>query len=306
VQNLAPGAVERLGVGDDALRMRHPKLVWCGISGYGPSGPYAEKKAYDLLVQCEAGVVSVTGTPEAPAKAGISIADIAGGMYTYSAVLSALLLRERTGAGTACEVSLFDAMAEWMGHPLNYARYTGVAPARTGTSHASIAPYGSFRVGADATVQLGVQNEREWRRFCESVLAAPEVATDPRFATNPLRVEHRDELTARIESTFAALTMDEVVARLDAADIANAQLQDVAGLIAHPQLAARGRWSDVDSPVGPVTTLMPPAIIEGVSPRLDRIPALGEHTDAILAELGHSPSDVADLRAAGAVCQGLP
>jgi itaconate CoA-transferase len=301
VQNLAPGAAARLGLAAATVRAHRPRLVVADVSGYGADGPYRDKKAYDLLVQCETGVVSVTGTPEAPAKAGISIADIAGGMYTYSAVLSALLLRGRTGVGTACEVSLFDAMSEWMGHPLNTVMYTGVAPARTGTSHPSIAPYGSFRVGATATVQLGVQNEREWRRFCESVLESADVATDPRYATNPRRVEHRDELTALIESVFRVLTIDEVVARLDAAGIANARLRDVAGLLAHPQLAARGRWSEVESPVGPLPTLLPPVIIEGVAPRLDRIPALGEHTDAVLAELGYNRPEVDALRAAGAV-----
>jgi len=301
VQNLAPGAAERLGLGSAALRRRHPTLIACAITGYGSTGPYRDKKAYDLLVQCETGLVSVTGTPDAPAKVGISVADIAAGMYTYSAVLAALVARDRTGAGATCEISLFDALAEWMHHPLYYALYAPAPLARTGTSHASIAPYGSFTVADGHVVQLAVQNEREWERFCRVVLQRPELAGDQRFCTNARRVEHRAALTSAIEAVLGRLPLPEVIRRLDAAAVANAQLNDVPGLIAHPQLAQRDRWRDVATPVGKVRALLPPVIWEGVEPRMDPVPQVGQHSEAILAELGYEDDEVAELRDDGVI-----
>ncbi|HEY5662604.1 MAG TPA: CaiB/BaiF CoA-transferase family protein [Ilumatobacter sp.] len=289
VQNLAPGAAARLGLAADVLRRRFPRLVVCDLSGYGSSGPFVDKKAYDLLVQCETGVLSVTGTPAEMVKTGISVADLAGGMYAYSAILGALVHRERTGEALAIEVSLFDALTEWMSHPIYATLYTGEQPPRTGASHANVAPYGPFRAG-DGIVLLGVQNEREWQRFCGEVLGRPELAAEARFASNSARSDHRVELTAIIEEAFAARTVEQVVALLDAARIANARQNDIAGLIAHPQLAERGRWAEVATPVGPVAALRPPAILSGaagrIDDRFDPVPALGEHTAAILAELG--------------------
>jgi itaconate CoA-transferase len=301
IQNLAPGAAARLGLGADDWRSRRPSLIVCDISGYGSTGPYRDKKAYDLLVQCEAGLLSVTGTPDAPAKVGISVADIAAGMYAFSAVLTALYTRERTGVGVSCEVSLFDALTEWMSHPLYYALYTGRPPERTGTSHASIAPYGSFRTGDGRAVQLGIQHEREWRRFCDQVLRRPEVAGDDRFTTNAQRVDNRDALTATIEAEFSLLTADEAIARLDAAQIANARLNDVTDLIEHPQLMSRARWTEIASPVGPIAALRPPVTTAGVAGRMDPIPALGEHTQPILASLGYDTEAFERLRAEGAI-----
>ena len=289
VQNLAPGATTRLGLGADVLRVRYPRLIVCDLSGYGSSGPYVDKKAYDLLVQCETGVLSVTGTPDEMVKTGISVADLAGGMYAYSSILGALFHRERTGEALAIEVSLFDALTEWMSHPIYSTMYTGEQPPRTGASHANVAPYGPFRAG-DGVVLLGIQNEREWARFCADVLARPELATDERFATNTARSDHRGELTELIESTFAGSTVEQVIGRLDAARIANARQNDVAGLIAHPQLTERDRWREVETPVGVVPALRPPAIMAGVDgaleDRFDAVPALGEHTASILSELG--------------------
>ena len=291
VQNLAPGAATRLGLGADLLRRRFPELIVCDLSGYGSSGPYVDKKAYDLLVQCETGVLSVTGTTDEMVKAGISVADLAGGMYAYSSILSALFHRERTGEALSIEVSLFDALTEWMSHPIYSTIYSGEQPARTGAAHANVAPYGPFRA-ADGVVLLGIQNEREWARFCSDLLGDPDLAIDPRFVTNPLRSDHRAELTQLIETAFAELSVEQVIERLDAAQIANARQNDVAGLIAHPQLTERQRWSEVDTPVGPVAALRPPAILTGVDgaidDRFDSVPALGEHTEAILTELGLS------------------
>ncbi|HEY3076500.1 MAG TPA: CaiB/BaiF CoA-transferase family protein, partial [Burkholderiales bacterium] len=243
VQNLAPGAVERLGLGAEALRARHPRLVWCGISGYGPSGPYAGKKAYDLLVQCEAGLLSVTGTADAPSKAGIPVADIAAGMYAFSSILAALLRRERTGEGATLDITMFEALGEWMGFPAYFTAYGGAAPPRSGAHHATIVPYGPFRAGDGGSVFLSVQNEREFARFCEIVLADAALATDPRFATSPARFANRAALHAEIERVFSTLTADQAVKRLEAADIANARLNGMNEFWRHPQLTARSRWA---------------------------------------------------------------
>jgi itaconate CoA-transferase len=302
VQNLAPGAAERLGLGSERLRTRWPSLVVCNVSGYGTEGPYRDKKAYDLLVQCETGLVSITGSPESPAKVGISVADIAAGMYGYSAILAALISRQRTGLGSTCEVSLFDALTEWMSHPLYHALYGEKPLERAGTSHASIAPYGSFRTGDGKTVQLGIQNDREWRLFCEHVLQQAELAADPRFSTNPLRVANRCALTETIEAVFEDLSAAAVVERLDAAHIANARLNEVTELIDHPQLVARRRWTEVDSPVGPIRALYPPVIFDGGDEvPMAPIPGIGEHTMALLEELGFDEKERQRLQAIGVV-----
>ncbi|MEU6262798.1 CaiB/BaiF CoA transferase family protein [Saccharopolyspora shandongensis] len=294
VQNLAPGAAARLGFGAAELTAKHPRLIVCDLSGYGSSGPYRDKKAYDLLIQCETGLVSITGSEAEPAKTGISTADIAGGMYAYSGVLTALYERERTGKGTAFEVSLFDALGEWMGFPYYYAEYGGTAPKRAGARHAAIAPYGPFEAGDGAQVFLGVQNEREWVKFCEQVLDRPELAADPRFDANPKRVENVAELKAVIEAVFAKLGSADIEARLEEVGIANARMRTMAEFAEHPQLAARDRWREVDSPAGPLRTLLPPVTVAGREPRMDPIPEVGQHTSAILAELADvddAPSD---------------
>ncbi len=279
VQNLAPGAAGRLGLDAADLLARHPRLICCSVSGYGPDGPYAGKKAYDLLVQCEAGLLSVTGTPAEPCKAGISVADIAAGMYAYTGVLTALYERERTGRGSRFEVSLLGALGEWMSQPYLYTVYGGQEPRRTGARHASISPYGPYLGGR---VFLGLQNEREWAVLCERVLGRPDLVADRRFATNPDRVAHDDELTAIIEDVLAPMTPDEVVARLDAAGIASARLRTPAEFAAHPQLASR--WREVGTPAGPVRALLPPVTVPGREAAMGAVPALGEHTDSVLAE----------------------
>jgi itaconate CoA-transferase len=285
VQNLAPGAVDRLGLSVNELRRAYPRLIICTITGYGLSGPYAQKKAYDLLVQGETGFLSITGTVESPAKAGISIADIAGAMYAYSGILTALLVRHQTGQGCAVDVSLFDALGEWMGYAAYYAMYGGVAPPRMGSSHAAIAPYGPFTAGDGAVVYLAVQNDREWRQFCDVALQKSDLASDCRFVSNSARVKHRDALQAVIDSVFLRLTIVEVVGRLDAAHVANARMNTIQQFVAHPQLSARGRWRDVESPVGPVQALIPPVSITDVETVMDPIPSLGQHTDSVLREL---------------------
>jgi itaconate CoA-transferase len=286
VQNLAPGAAQRLGLGAADLRRDHPALIHVSISGYGEGGPYTNKKAYDLLVQCEAGLVSITGSADEPAKVGISVADIAAGMYAYSGVLTALLRRGKTGDGATVEISMLEALGEWMGFPMYFSWYGGRPPVRSGASHAAIAPYGPFPCAGGEQVFLGIQNEREWAVFCDRVLGAPDLATDRRFVTNSLRVEHREDLTTEIAMAFADVTADEAIARLEAAGIANARLRDLAGLVEHEQLEARGRWRDVDSPVGPIRALVPPATLDGDEPVMNPIPRPGEHTELILAELG--------------------
>ncbi|MFZ0045008.1 MAG: CaiB/BaiF CoA-transferase family protein [Streptosporangiaceae bacterium] len=288
VQNLAPGAAARLGLAAEELRSARPRLICCSVSGYGPDGPYARKKAYDLLVQCEAGLLSVTGTPETPAKAGISVADIAAGMYAFTGVLTALYERERTGTGSSVEVAMLDALGEWMSQPYLYSVYGGQPPRRTGARHASISPYGPYAAG-DGQVFLGLQNEREWAVLCSQILGRPELTADPRFATNTDRVANDGELTPIIEAALATLTATEVEARLDAAGIANARLRTPAEFAEHPQLAARDRWRDVATPGGPVRSLLPPVTVPGREAAMGAVPALGEHTAAILAELGLGP-----------------
>ena len=283
VQNLAPGAAARLGLGAADLLARHPRLICCSVSGYGPDGPYAGKKAYDLLVQCEAGLLSVTGTPEAPCKAGISVADIAAGMYAYSGVLTALYERERTGRGSSFEVSLLDALGEWMSQPYLYTVYGDREVRRTGARHASISPYGPYQARG-GEVFIGLQNEREWAVLCERVLGRPDLIADERFATNPDRVKHDDELTEIIEGVLGAMTPDEVVARLDTAGIASARLRTPAEFAAHPQLEARDRWREADTPAGPVRALLPPVTVPGREAAMGAVPALGEHTESVLAE----------------------
>jgi itaconate CoA-transferase len=285
VQNLAPGAAARLSLSADTLRARHPRLICCSVSGYGPDGPYAHKKAYDLLVQCEAGLLSVTGTPDAPVKAGISVADIAAGMYAYSGVLTALYEREKTGTGSTVEVAMLEALGEWMSQPYLYTVYGGEPPRRTGARHVSISPYGPYQTG-DGQIFLGLQNEREWGVLCREVLREPELAKDPRFATNTDRVTNDAELTHVIETALATMSADEVIAVLDSAGIATARLRTPAEFAAHPQLLARDRWRDVDTPSGPVQALLPPVTVPGREPAMGAVPALGEHTAAVLAELG--------------------
>ncbi len=299
VQNLAPGSAARMGLSAADLQARDRRLIVCDVSGYAPGGPLAQRRAYDLLIQCETGLLSVTGSPGAPAKAGISVADIAGGMYAFSSILAALYARERTGAGAALQVSLFESLTEWMAQPMYYAMYTGTPPERTGTSHATIAPYGAFRTGAGGAVQLAVQNDREWHRLCEQVLGRPELADDPRFATNPARVAARAELHREIEAALSPYRPDDVLARLDAAQIANARFNTVGDLLAHPQLAHR--WGEVNSPAGPVRALPLPVSMGDAAPVLGPIPAVGQHTGAILAELGFTDAELAALRDAGTV-----
>ena len=287
VQNLAPGAASRLGLGAEQLTARYPRLISCSISGYGPDGPYAGKKAYDLLVQCEAGLLSVTGTPAEPAKAGISVADIAAGMYAYSGVLAALYERERSGHGGSFEVAMLDALGEWMSQPYLYSVYGGRTSPRTGARHASISPYGPY-LAKDGQVFLGIQNEREWAVLCERILGRPDLVTDERFATNPARVEHHDELTDLINGAFAGIPADQLEASLEAAGIANARMRTPAEFAAHPQLAARDRWRDIDSPEGQVRALLPPVTVPGRTAAMGAVPALGQDTTAIRAEFGPS------------------
>jgi len=289
VQNLAPGAAGRLGLGPADLRARYPRLICCSVTGYGPDGPYQDKKAYDLLIQCETGLLSVTGTPEEPCKAGISVADIAAGMYAFSGVLAALYERERTGHGSSFDVALLDALGEWMSQPVYYSVYGGQPARRTGAQHASISPYGPYAADG-GQVFLGLQNDREWAVLCERVLGRPDLVSDERFRTNPDRVAHDAELTCIIESALAALTPDEVAARLDEAGIANARLRTPAEFATHPQLAARHRWREVGTPGGPVRALLPPVTVPGREAAMGAVPALGQHTAAVLAELREGPA----------------
>ncbi|WP_186260461.1 CaiB/BaiF CoA transferase family protein [Burkholderia gladioli] len=301
VQNLAPGATQRLGLDYASLGERYPGLIVCDISGYGLDGPYRDRKAYDLLIQSEAGLLSVTGSPEQPAKAGCSVSDIAAGMYAYSNILAALLARGRTGRGRHIDVSMLESTVEWMSYPLYYAFDGQNPPQRAGASHATIFPYGPFRAGDGNTVILGLQNEREWQSFCESVIRQPALAEDPRFSSNSRRVANRAELSALIEQAFAALSAREVLDRLDTARIANAQMNDMQAVWQHAQLAARQRWTMVGTPAGEIPALLPPGLSAADAPRMDPVPALGEHTDAILAELGYDAAGIARLHGSGAV-----
>ena len=301
VQNLAPGAAARMGLSFEALHPRYPKLIVCDISGYGADGPYRDKKAYDLLIQSESGFVSVTGLPDEPAKAGCSVADIAAGMYAYSNVLAALIERGRTGLGRRIDVSMLEAMAEWMGFPLYYAYDGAEPPPRAGAAHATIYPYGPFPTGDGKSVMLGLQNEREWQVFCDKVLGQPALAADPRFDSNARRNAARAELRAIIVAAFAPLDADRVTALLEAAGIANARVNTMADVWAHPQLAARDRWVDVGSPAGPIRALLPPGVSIADEPRMDPVPALGADTDAILAELGYGAEAITRLRQAEAI-----
>ena len=273
----------------------------CDISGYGDNGPYRDKKAYDLLIQSEAGFLSVTGTPETPAKAGCSVADIAAGMYAYSSILAALLQRSQTGQGSRIDVSMLESMAEWMGFPMYYAFDGATPPPRAGAAHATIYPYGPFEAGDGRSVMLGLQNEREWAAFCATVLQQPALAHDERFKANALRVAHRAELQQIITAVFSQLNAEQVTARLEQAQIANASVNDMHDLWAHPQLQARQRWATVDTPAGPIPALLPPGSHNDFSPRMDKVPALGEHTDAILTDLGYGPEAIEQLRQAGAI-----
>ncbi|KVU10979.1 CoA-transferase [Burkholderia ubonensis] len=301
IQNLAPGAAERLGLDYETLSASFPDLIVCGISGYGPDGPYRDKKAYDLLIQSEAGLLSITGTPDSPAKAGCSIADIATGMYAYTNILSALLNRQRTGRGCRIDISMLESMVEWMGFPMYYAIDGQPPPSRSGASHATIFPYGPFATGDGKTVILGLQHEREWKAFCSDVLDLPLLADDRRFASNSQRIEHRAELAALITETFSSLTAEELTVRLDAAGIANAHLNDMQEVWTHPQLAARNRWASVSTEKGLVPVLLPPGADASSPPALRAVPSLGEHTDAILAELGFTGSQIRQMRATSAI-----
>ncbi|MEU7336075.1 CaiB/BaiF CoA-transferase family protein [Streptomyces sp. NPDC007074] len=301
VQNLAPGAAARLGLDAASLRERHRSLITCAITGYGSEGPWADRKAYDLLVQCQTGLVSLTGNEHGAARAGVSVADIAAGMYAYSGVLTALFTRATQGVARAVEVSLFEALAEWMGQPALYTRHGGTQPPRIGTRHATIAPYGTYPAADGRDVLLSIQNEREWVALCERFLERPDLVDDPRFATGPDRVAHRDALDAIVAGRFGTLGSHEAGELLDAAGIANAGVNTVEEFLAHPVLRERGRWRDVRVPGAVVPALLPPVDLAGVDPRMDPVPALGEHTDEILTALGHGPADIAALRADGVV-----
>jgi itaconate CoA-transferase len=305
VQNLAPGAAARLGVSYEALAKIKPGIIVCDISGYGDNaqnpGPYRDKKAYDLLIQSEAGFVSVTGTPDEPSKAGNSIADIAAGMYAYTSILAALMHRQQTGQGQRIDVSMLESLSEWMGYPLYYAFEGATPPPRTGASHATIYPYGPFLAGDGKAVMLGLQNEREWKIFCEKVLLNPALTADERFSSNAKRSAAREALSVMIVSAFSLLTSDQVAERLEQAGIANAQVNTMAGLWAHPQLQARDRWREVGTPVGPIPALLPPGSWQHGEPRMDPVPALGEHTEAILTAQGYDAERIAQLRDQGVV-----
>jgi itaconate CoA-transferase len=304
VQNLAPGAAERLGLGADELRAKHPKLIWCGISGYGPAGPYAGKKAYDLLVQCEAGLLSVTGTPEQSAKAGIPVADIAAGMYALSSILAALYRRQAEGVGATLDITMFESLGEWMGFPAYFSAYGGEAPPRSGAHHATIVPYGPFKAGDGKTVFLSIQNEREFVRFCEVVLENRDLALDARYSTGPSRAENREAVHAEIDAVFAGLSSSQVIERLEKAGIANAKLNSMQEFWDHPQLEARERWRQVGTPGGPVDAVKPPFNLDGFEPRMDAVPALGAHSRAILAELGFGSLEIEGMKNAKIIQEG--
>jgi crotonobetainyl-CoA:carnitine CoA-transferase CaiB-like acyl-CoA transferase len=291
VQNLAPGATDRMGLSFEALKPAHPKLIVCDISGYGSDGPYRDKKAYDLLIQSEAGFLSVTGEPGAMAKAGISIADIAAGMYAYSNILAALLNRSKTGLGCRIDISMLESMAEWMGYPMYYAFEGAPAPPRAGASHAAIFPYGPFEAKDGRSVMLGIQNDREWRAFCKEVIDDPKLADDPRFISNSDRSAAREALKAIIAAAFSRLTREELIEKLDKASIANADVNEISDVWGHRQLSARDRWVEVDSPVGKIPALLPVGVPAGFEPRMGPIPTVGQHSETIRAELAQGPND---------------
>ncbi len=301
VQNLAPGAAARMGLTAEALQKENPGLILCDISGYGNNGPYRDKKAYDLLIQSEAGFLSVTGTPESPSKAGNSIADIAAGMYAYTNILAALLQRGKTGKGSVIDISMLESLGEWMSFPMYYAYKGAEPPPRNGASHATIYPYGPFKAGDGKTIMLGLQNEREWAQFCETVLENPTLVQDERFDRNFKRNEKRAELLQIIDACFSKLTSEQLIARLEKAQIANAHLNDMEGLWKHEQLKARNRWAEVDTPNGAITALLPPGLNDSYDYRMDPIPAVGEHTDSILKELGITESEITNMRSSGAI-----
>ena len=301
VQNLAPGAAARMGLTPELLQKDNPQLILCDISGYGNNGSYRDKKAYDLLIQSEAGFLSVTGTPESPSKSGNSIADIAAGMYAYSNILAALIQRGKTGKGSVIDVSMLEALGEWMSFPMYYAFEGADPPPRNGASHATIYPYGPFKAGDGGTVMLGLQNEREWVQFCEVVLENPALALDERFDKNFKRNEKRAQLLEIIDSCFSKLTTEQVIAKLEKAQIANARLNDMKGLWNHQQLKDRDRWVNVDTPAGSIPALLPPGLNNAYEYRMDAIPAVGQHTDAILKELGLVDTDIASMRSSGAI-----
>jgi itaconate CoA-transferase len=301
VQNLAPGAAERLGLGAAELRAKYPRLICCGISGYGPAGPYADKKAYDLLVQCEAGLLSVTGTPQEPAKAGVPVADIAAGMYALSSILAALYRRQAEGVGATLDITMFESLGEWMGFPAYFTAYGGAAPPRSGAHHATIAPYGPFKAGDGGTVFLSIQNEREFERFCDMVLLNSALKTDPRYATGPARARNRKAMHEEIDRVFSKSSAEKILQRLDQADIANAKLNSMQEFWDHPQLKARDRWREVGTPAGPVDAMRPPFNLDGFEPRMDAVPALGAHSAAILTELGFSPAEIEKMKNGGII-----
>jgi itaconate CoA-transferase len=300
IQNLSPGVTTRFGLNYDALKDRYPRLIVCDLSGYGDGGPYSDRKAYDLLIQSESGFLSITGTPEQPSKAGCSIADISAGMYSYTNILAALLTREKTGKGSRIDITLLESMVEWMGHPMYYAIDGAAPPQRHGAAHSTIYPYGPFQTADDVTIMIAIQNDREWKMFCETVLQRPELGTDARFIPNAKRVAARGELGDLIARTFAQLPATEVFARLEDARIANSKINEMADVWAHPQLRARGRWTEVGTAAGTIPALIPPGLAPSDA-RMDPVPAIGEHTDAILAECGYSAEDIARLRRESAI-----
>ncbi len=301
VQNLRPGALDALGFDRDTLRTRFPRLIACNISGYGPDGPYRDRKAYDLLIQAESGLLSITGSEETPVKVGISIADIAAGMYALSGILMALIHRQTTGQGTVIDISMLETLAEWMGYPLNYAHFSGTAPARTGAHHATIAPYGPYRLKDGEDLFLAIQNEREWQAFCEVVLGDPSLARDQRFRQNSARVAHRAELNDFINQAFSDRDPQDVVARLTKAHVAFAHLNSLDQLWHHPQLRARSRFEDIETTQGPVEALLPPVNFVDVTPAMGRVPEMGEQTQSILNELGYTVQEVSQLKDQGAI-----